>query len=80
MLFVSVDKNSKPFEEIKKSKQNIFIDTIGDGTFKFIFSEAGENVLSLALEDQIFLKKYPPGDSIQLPNNRIIITSKVNLK
>ncbi|MCF6348217.1 MAG: hypothetical protein L3J20_07950 [Flavobacteriaceae bacterium] len=82
MLYVSIDKDAKSFEEIKKSRQNIFIDTIGDGTFnfKFMFTDAGENVLSLALDDQIYLKKYPSGDSIEIPNSRIIITSKVNLK
>ena len=82
ILYTSIDKNHKTFEDIINSRQNAFIDTISDGTFnfKFIFPEAGENELTLALEDQIFLKKYPPGDSIQLPNSRYIFTFDYNLK
>lgn len=82
MLYISIEKNLKTFEDIINSKQNIFIDTIGDGifNFKFIFPKAGKNKLIIGLEDYILLKEYPPGDSIQIPNSRLTFMYDYNLK
>lgn len=64
LLYVSVDENAKTFEDIKKTKQNEFIDTIGNGVFyfKYKFNKIGKNNLKLVFDDFV---NYLKDDSIK---------------
>lgn len=64
LLYVSVDENAKTFEDIEETKQNEFIDTIGNGVFyfKYRFNKIGKNNLKLVFDDFV---NYVKDDSIK---------------
>ena len=53
LLYISIDENAKTFKDIEKTKQNEFIDTIGNGVFhfKYKFNTIGKNNLKLVFDD-----------------------------
>jgi len=64
ILYVSINEEAKTFEDVKKTKQNDFIDTIGNGVFyyKYKFESIGKKELKLAFESLVVYVK----DSINM--------------
>lgn len=57
-LYATSNKNAIDIESIKKAKHEIFIDTIGEGFFRFniTFDNIGNNTANLVFEDVIMIK------------------------
>jgi len=71
ILYTSIDKNSKTFEEIEKTKQDAFLDTSktknGKFYFEYKFDKVGDNMLKLAFEDlTVYLSDSIKGDTLTL--------------
>ncbi|MCF6349292.1 MAG: hypothetical protein L3J20_13525 [Flavobacteriaceae bacterium] len=66
MMYLSIDDYANTFEEIEKTKQGIFIDTIGNGTYRFKvkFNEHGNKEIKLAIEDLAFIKNYSNSNEV----------------
>ncbi len=62
-LYVTTDKQGIDIHTIKQTNHKIFIDTIGNGKFKFkgSFNNTGNNILNLVFEDVVMTNKLKKG-------------------
>lgn len=58
LFYITTEKNAIGVEAIEKTEHNIFLDTIGNGTFKFKvkFANTGNQLLSGVVEDVVMFK------------------------
>ncbi len=78
-LYISTDKEALNLEAIKNLKHDIFIDTVGNGTFYFEaeFTKVGNNLLNGVIEDLVFLKELTREGKVKIISNKTSISKNV---
>ncbi|MCF6347010.1 MAG: hypothetical protein L3J20_01760 [Flavobacteriaceae bacterium] len=81
-FYVTTQKEALDLESIKNTSHNIFIDTVGNGTFYFNakFTNYGNNLLNGVIEDIIYLKGITNEGKVKIIKKKTNISKDVFVK
>ncbi len=81
-FYVTTQKEALGLESIKSTNHNIFIDTVGNGTFYFNakFTNSGNNLLNGVIEDIIYLRGLTKEGKVKIINKKTNISKDVFVK
>jgi hypothetical protein len=81
-LYITTQREALDLEAIKNANHNIFIDTVGNGTFYFNakFSDSGNNLLNGVIEDLIFLKEITDEGDTKIIRKKTNISKDIFVK
>ncbi len=81
-FYVTTEKEALDIESIKSTNHNIFIDTVGNGTFYFNtkFTNFGNNLLNGVFEDIIYLKGITKDGKVKIVKKYTNISKDVFVK